>query len=1118
MKKKRTRREYGLRDDFLKIYRIMKLTCLFLLAVFMQVSAATYAQKTKLSVSGQNMSIEQVLGQIEDQSEFSFFYNNREVDLSKEVTLDVRNKPVDEIMNYLMDQTGLSYTVNNKLIIIHKQEDNRLGERGGTKKDITGKVTDASGQPLPGVTILVKGTTQGTISDFDGNYTMVDVPDGGVLVFSFVGMKTEEIIVAENSLINVIMVEDAIGIEEVVAIGYGSMKKSDLTGALASVSAEELSAFPGIGATQAIQGRASGVMVTSTNGEPGANARIRIRGGTSINASSEPLYVVDGFAGGAVPAPEDIQSIEILKDASATAIYGSRGANGVVLVTTKSGAIGKTQIDFNASYSVQEAGKKLDLLNGQEFAEYMNDLYKNDGSSNVPYPNPEQYGAGTDWQDEIFRTGILQNYQLSASGGKENLKFYTSVNYYDNAGIILNSDYNRISGMTNLDVTVNDHVKFGTKMNFTRTTRDGVRTQESSGGTTGAGVISAALKFEPVQGIYDDEGNYTLSKVGDPHDNPVAIADERENNTVADLFQGNSFVEIDLLKDLLFRSTFGVQIHNSRNGQYTPTTLTDGQNKGGSGSISSYKNTTLLNENYVTYNKEINASNKISMMAGYSYQSYRREYWAATNQNFITNSFSFWNLGGGSNFQSPSSSLTEWDLASFYGRLNYNLKNKYLLTFTGRYDGSSRFGASNKWAFFPSGAFAWNVKEEPFLQDLSSLSHLKVRGSFGVTGNTEIGSYQSLAKFSPAFTIMDGSPVNAVIPTAVANSNLTWESTSQTDVGVDIGFFDERLIFTADYYYKKTEDLLYNVPLPEYSGYTSSLQNIGSVLNKGWEFAVTTVNFNKGLIWNTDFNISFNRNEILELAGGDVFYQTVPGHMISTDSQILREGEVVGAFYGWIFDGIYQEGDDFSAEPNKQPGDVKYRDITGRNSEGNLDGIPNGVVNNDDRKIIGDPHPDFIFGFNNNFKYKNFDLNIFFQGSVGNDMMNYTRMELDWMAGKSNATKDALDRWTPENTDTNIPRASGVNKPEVSSRWVEDGSYVRLKNLAVGYNLTGRALSKLNLEKLRIYVSAQNLLTFTNYSGYDPEVSFRDSNTNVGLDYGSYPNVKSFTVGVNIGL
>lgn len=901
-------------------------------------------------------------------------------------------------------------------------------------------------------------------------------------------------------------------------IGYGTMKKSDLTGSVASVSAEKLAAFPAQDATQAMQGRVAGVMITSLNGEPGSAARIRVRGGTSINASSDPLYVIDGFAGGTAPPPEDIQSIEVLKDASATAIYGARGANGVILITTKRGKVGKPFIELNASYSVQEVGKKYDMLNGTQFAEYLNEVYANDGSSYVPFSNPESYGKGTDWQDEIFRTGGLQNYQVSASGGTESLKYYTSLGYYQNDGTIINSNYKRISGLNNLEIIANKHLRLGTKLSFVRTERDGVRTQETSSGAAGAGVISAALRFEPTQGIYEEDGSYTLSKVGDPHDNPVAVANERKSNTIGDRFSGNAFAELTFLNDFKFHTTMGTEIFNRRIGSYVPTTLVEGASSGGSASIASVKNTMLLNENYLTWNRKFAEDHAVTAMGGYSYQSYRGEEWTAQNRNFVSDAFEYWNLGGGTNYQAGSSKLTRWKLVSFYGRLNYSFRNKYMATFTGRYDGSSRLGSNDKWAFFPSGALAWNVTEESFMKDIPVISHLKVRGSYGSIGNTEIDAYSSLAKFSTSLSVINGNVVNAVRPTSVANSNLKWEHTTQLDIGIDIGLFKERVILTADYYNKKTEDLLYQVPLPGYSGYANMYQNIGSLRNRGFEFAVSTVNMRGKFNWNTDFNISFNRNKILYLEGGDVIYSSIPGHLISSsNSQILREGEPVGSFFGWIFDGVYQTGDDFSAEPNKKPGDVKYRDVTGRDAEGNLTGIPDGVVDSDDRTIIGNPNPDFTFGFNNDFRYKNFDLNIFFQGSVGNDIINYTRMELDAMMGKANATTDALNRWTPTNTNTNIPRASATHSYQMSSRWVEDGTYVRLKNIALGYSLPTKLLNNLHVSKCRIYFSAQNLFTITNYSGYDPEVGFNNTNRNIGLDYGSYPSLRSYTFGLQVG-
>ena len=561
-------------SPWLKRLLIMKMLVILLLVVGLTSSyAESDAQTTKLNLKLKSGTVKDVIEEIERQTDLSFMYDNNVFNVDRPVSISVENATVKSVVEKLISGENLKYEMVNRYIVI--TANNTPSAFSQQQKSVSGKVTDSSGEGLPGVSVVVKGTTIGTITDIDGNYSISNIPEDATMQFSFIGMKLQEFVVGNKTSVNVTMEEETVGIEEVIAIGYGTMKKSDLTGSVTSVSSAELAAYPALGATQALQGRASGVMVTSRNGEPGTEARIRIRGGTSINASSEPLYVVDGFAGGSVPAPEDIQSIEILKDASATAIYGSRGANGVVLVTTKRGKAGKTNIELNSSYSVQQIGKKLDMLNGQEFAELMNDMYKNDGLTAIPYPNPQQYGEGTDWQDEIFRTGILQNYQLSASGGKENFRFYTSANYYGNKGTVINSNFNRISALTNLDVDFNDHIKFGTKMNFTRTMQDGVRTQEASGGTTGTGVVSAALKFEPVQGVYDENGMYTRHKIGDPHDNPVAIAMEMQNNMVIDVFQGNSYAEINLSKDLMFRSTVGVQIYNSRNGQYIPTTLKD---------------------------------------------------------------------------------------------------------------------------------------------------------------------------------------------------------------------------------------------------------------------------------------------------------------------------------------------------------------------------------------------------------------------------------------------------------------------------------------------------------------------------------------------------------------
>ncbi|MCL4640992.1 MULTISPECIES: TonB-dependent receptor [Olivibacter] len=1093
---------------------IMKLSLILILIGLLEAKATAFAQK--LTLHKKNVSLQEVFDEIRKQSGYNVLYTASVLKNTTPVNIDLENVSVTHAIDACLANQGLSYKIVEKNIVISKKNWAVVAQEEVT---LTGKVTDNNGKALAGVSISIKGLNKrGTQTDEQGFFTL-KTPPNTTLVVTYIGFQRQELkLVSGQTTVNVQLEAEDAALDEVVVVGYGTQRKSDLTGSVSSVSAEKIAAFPVAGTAQALQGRSPGVAVSSVNGEPGKAPRVRIRGGTSINASSDPLYVVDGFAGGTPPPPEDVESVEVLKDASATAIYGSRGANGVIMVTTKKGKVGRPIIDFNNSYSIQKIGKRLDLLNGQEFAEYINDVYRNSGNSNVPYSDPSSYGEGTDWQDLIFRTGGLINNQLSVSGGSENIRYYTSLSHYGQKGTVINSDFRRLSGTSNLDIKVSDRVRLGTKLFFIRNDLDGVRTQETSSGTSGAGVISGALRFDPLQGVYDANGKYTLKQVGDPHDNPVAVARERKNEQINDLFQGNAYGELELLQGLKFRSTLGVQISNQRNGSYVTQNLVEGRNYGGSGSIIGRKNTNVINENFLTYTKSFQDVHNLEAMGGYSYQSSRNEMWESRNRNFVSDNFSFWNLGAGSNYQNAASELIDWVMSSFYGRINYNFKGKYLLTVTGRYDGSSRFGDNNKWAFFPSGALAWNISQEPFMQSVKAISNLKIRTSYGETGNTEIGSYMSLARFSPTLATINGTPIKAVRPTNVANPNLTWETTKQTDAGLDIGFLNGRINLSVDYYYKKTVDLLYEVPLPIYSGYTVSLQNIGSVENKGWEFALNTTNVKgENFTWTSDFNITFNRNKILQLPGGDIRYNTIPGHMLSTESQILRVGEVVGAFYGWLFDGLYQEGDDFSAAPNKKPGDVKYRDIYGRDANNNLTEGPNGVINADDRTIIGNPHPDFIYGFNNDLRYKNFDLNIFFQGSQGNDMLNITRMELDWMAGKGNATKDALNRWTPTNTNTDIPRASASNNPEVSSRWVEDGSYLRLKNVALGYNFPKFMLGKLQVSKLRIYASAQNILTVTNYKGYDPEVSFQDSNRNVGLDYMGYPNVKSVTLGINVG-
>jgi TonB-linked SusC/RagA family outer membrane protein len=985
----------------------------------------------------------------------------------------------------------------------------------GQEVQIRGQIIEENGEPIPGASVLVKGTTIGTAADVNGEYTL-SVPANSTLVFSFIGYESKEVNVENQTSINVTLEPTLSDLQEVVVVGYGTQRRSDLTGSVSSVKSEQLTAYPAIDAVQALQGRAAGVQIQATNGAPGADLKIRVRGGTSINASSDPIFVVDGFVGAAMPPPEDISSVEVLKDASATAIYGSRGANGVIMITTKRGATGKARIDFNSSYSMQNEINRLDLLNADQFADYMSEARTNF----VPA------GANTDWQDQIFRTGGIQNYQLSLSGGNESANYYISGSYFDQEGVIINSNFNRFSITSNVDVKASERLKVGLNLFAQRNSSDGVRTQEGSGGLT-PGVVASAFKFEPDQPIYNPDGTFTTARMNDPHDNPYAIATQLGNESLSDRFQANFFAEYDILENLKFRTTFGGTTNNGRTGLHSPTTITEGRNVGGDARIDAYKETLLLNENYLTYNKVFGDIHNFTVMGGYSFQTSSNESWEARGQSYITDAFSFWNLGSSSVWQAPNSNLTEWQISSYYGRLNYSLNDRYLITFNARYDGSSNFSKNNKWAFFPSGAIAWNMKNEGFLEDVEKVSFWKWRVSYGKTGNQAISPYQTLARFSTVFAVINGVPVNAVRPTTVANNDLTWETTTQLNVGTDLGFFDDRVTLTMEYYRMVTSGLLFDVQLPQYSGYTNQLKNIGEVENRGFEFTLGSRNLTGAFKWDMDINISANRNKILALPeGNEIQYGSGPGHMVGLGStQVLREGHPVGSFFGWIYDGVYQEGDDFIPGGGFEqiPGGEKFRDINGlRNEAGELTGEPDNQLNSDDRTIIGNPHPDFTWGWNHDFQWKNFDLNLFFQGSQGNDILSYTLMELDLLAGINNATTNALDRWTPSNTNTDVPKAVTGRTRRVSTRWISDGSFARLKNLSIGYNLPSPLLERMKITKLRIYLSAQNILTLTDYEGYDPEVNYQSSgntngNRNLGLDYGSYPNAKSYTVGLNIG-
>jgi TonB-dependent starch-binding outer membrane protein SusC len=1082
----------------LKILMVMKLSTFFLLISILSVTARGYSQQTRLDVSLNNATMQELFLEIENQSEFNFFYKDDQINVDRRISVEAKNSSIEDVLKSAFKDTGVSFTVVDKVIVITPKAELQ-------NIQITGTLTSAStGETLPGVNILVKGTGVGTISGIDGEYT-IEVPDANsVLVFSYIGYTSQEISVSGESVINIVLEESTEFLEELVVVGYGTVKKSDITGSVASVSSDDLTAYPAGDAIQALQGMAAGVQVQSTNGEPGSGYSISIRGNTSINASSDPLIVVDGFPGAEMPPPEDIESMEVLKDASSTAIYGSRGANGVVLVTTKSGKSGVFKVDFSASSSFQQEINRMEVLNATDYATLINEI--DPGF----YNEPSSYGVGTDWQDEIYRKGLLQNYQLSVSGGTDEITYYLSGTYYDQQGVVINSDYQRYSFTSNVKAQVLDWLSVGANIHARSVNRDGVRSQ--TGGYYAPSVPDLAYKFSPTVGVYDEGGNLTVTDRGIPYDNPYGHATEYEMNEVTDLKQGNFFAELDLLKGLTFKTTLGLSSASGRDGRYITSKTERGSSVDGEANLSYDLSTNMASENYFTYSTVFNDVHNMTVMAGYSYQSFNSEGMGIEYASgFPTDAFLYWNLGSATGIPVFDSQITKSKLGSYYGRLNYGFNSKYLLTFNARYDGSSRFAENNKWAFFPSGALAWNIKKEGFMSNVDDISQLKLRVSYGLTGNQAIRPYQSLASLTDVFTTDRGSIVSAIKPGSTSNPNLTWESTAQMDIGLDIGLLENRIGMTADYYKMITSDLLFSVPVARFSGFSYQLQNIGQVQNSGVEFALNAKILTGKLKWSTNANISLNRNKILTLVENenefnDIYYGSPPiegGG--SQNTQLLREGESVGVFYGYVFEGVVQE-DDTQLVNGDGVGGEKFKDI---NSDGILDDM--------DRVIVGNPHPDFIWSWNNSFTYGGFDLNIFIQGSQGGDMINYTRMELGTMNGRNNVTVDALDRWTPTNTDTDIPMASISNSPVFSDRWVEEGSYIRLKNISLGYNINESLLSKTKVRSARIYVSAQNILTFTKYKGVDPEISYGSGSSSLGLDYAGYPSVKSLTVGVNVG-
>jgi TonB-linked SusC/RagA family outer membrane protein len=1141
-----------------KLPLIMRLSLAILFVGFLQVSASTYSQNTKLSVTLENASVKELFSIIKEQSKFTFVYNVDDIEKLDRISLNVYESTVEEILDRCFEGSGMTYTVRDKVIIIvPKEEEESIPEKPvviSQERIITGKVMDDNGDPLPGVSIQAKGTGKGTITDAEGKFTIEIGDEVRTLTFSFVGMKSEEVFIGDQTRIDVVLFEDLIGIEEVVAVGYGVQNRRDVTTSIASVKAADMQDLAVSGFDQALAGKMAGVQVLQTTGEPGAALTIKVRGTGSITAGNEPLYVIDG-----IPADrgsqavesvntDDIESIEVLKDASAAAIYGSRGSNGVVLITTKSGISGKMKISYDGSFGLQQVSNKIDMLDAYQYAELSRDGHNNayldavpTGSIEdpnevraegwmkippelLPYLNGTPGLTNTDWQDEIFRTAPIAKHTLSFSGGSDNVKYFVSTNYFDQDGIIINSNFKKYGVRLNLDANYK-RLKVGIRFSPNLTSENVV---DAYGPYFDQGVVASALGMSPTWPVYNEDGTYNFDgngywRVGTDYQhneiiNPVAQANLEENKVQHANVLWNGYLEYELFDGFKYKLSAGITYNHYHADYYSPSTLpTRGwkyyglpSNPIGWASTSYYTN--WIVEHTLSYEKRIGDHN-FKALAGFSSQKnyYNRHRAEATNfPNDLVHT-----LGAGT-IVDGTSNISEWSLMSILSRVQYDYRGKYLLSAALRTDGSSRFGANNKWGYFPSTSIGWRVTEEEFMQDISTISRLKLRASYGLTGNFQIGNYEHISLVSKENYVLgtgDGLGVNGLKPSNVGNADLSWEKTSMMNFGMDFGLLMDRINIVADWYNSITSDLLLNVPVPYTTGFGSARQNIGKVNNRGLEFTLTTRNAVGEVDWITSVNFSTNKNKVISLGPEDAPIITTAGtgHAFF----ITEVGERIGSYYLLVQDGVFSTQDELDKYPhfdNTQVGDFRFVDV---DKDGVLD------VNND-RIIVGSYFPDFTYGFSSNLKYKGVQFSFNIQGVEGNEILNLLRRYNYNMEGNFNNSTVALERWVSEEDpgDGNTNRAnrkSKGNNGRTSTWHIEDGSFIRLQHVTLGYQLPKSVTSKINVERARIYVTGQNLLTITDYTGYNPEVNLYNSNSlTPGVDYGAYPLSKTVILGVNL--
>lgn len=995
---------------------------------------------------------------------------------------------------------------------------------------VTGKITDeASGETLFGVNIIVKGTIKGTSSGIDGSYTLQNVSPEAVLMFSYLGYTDKEINVGAKNVINVTMQSSADELDEMIIVGYGVKKKRNLTGSIVSVGSKEIGESNLQDPISAIQGRAAGVQVVSNSGSPGGGMSIKVRGNSSLNSGNTPLYVVDGIPiesnslstlngtenFGLNPLadinPNDIESIEILKDAASTAIYGSRAANGVILITTKRGTSGKAQLDVNLFTGISQIPRTLSVLNASQYRQAIIDAYRNMDNPVTPNAivldslNPRNSGD-VDWQNELLRSATQYKVDLSLRGGTDNVKYAWSTSFLNQDGVILNSNYKRVTSRLNVDMKVTDKLTFGQSLSYTNS----VNRRINAGGTNNLSIIRELLIRPPIFAMFLPDGSYNGYVFG--RRNPVGLAELATNLNKSNRIIGNQYIEYNILKGLKFRSNLNLDYINMKEDNFIPSTLDfrPGLNTGG---VRSINNLTWGNETFITYNKTFNSNHNFGALAGFSFQEWQNERTGLDGSFFASDNIRTLNAASIIEGQDVNgidiNVTTEHSLLSYFGRLSYDYKEKYLFEANIRADGSSRFGRDTRFGYFPSASVGWRFSDEAFFKNVELINDAKVRLSVGQTGNEAIGNYTSQGEFAVGANYLDFS---GAAPSVMPNSGLKWETTTQYNAGLDLSFLKNRIIVSTDVYLKVTDDLLYNVPIPRTTGFSSVTQNIGKIENRGAELSVNTRNLVNDFKWSTNFNISTNRNQIVELPDNLL----TNGFIQNGRYHILREGSPIGTLYGWKFNGVYARDEDNinnvtygALGAQFKGGDPIWDDVNGDN-----------IIDASDRQVIGDATPDFFGGINNNFSYKGFNLSVFFQFSYGNDIYSEINHQRNSVVRYNNLSTDALGRWREQGDITNYPKPVFDDPLEsdsrVQSRWVEDGSYIKLKTINLNYNFPEQMLKKWGLRKLEVYTSAINLITWTKYTGFDPDVNSY-SGLREGIDEGSYPQNRTVMLGLNIG-